>query len=359
MLFLQLMKGKLILEDNTIFEGDSFGAEKGIAGEAVFATGMMGYPEGLTDPSFMGQLLILTYPIVGNYGVPDKADWESDGIKASALIVSTYNETPSHFQSTMSLGDWLKKEGIPGLVIPDTRALAQKLRDNGAMLGKIEFAEPIAFHDPNKDNLVAMTSTKTVFTTEPTSKGKWEGKTVVLIDCGAKQNITNCLTSRGIRVVTIPWDYNPFDSAEVGPFDALLISNGPGDPKVADKTIVTIQEALKRRFPTLGICLGNQLLTLAAGGDTTKLKFGHRSQNQPCIREGSKQCFITTQNHGFYVNKIPDGFKAWFTNANDGTNEGIIHDTDPFMSVQFHPEATPGPEDTQWIFDFFLERAFK
>jgi carbamoyl-phosphate synthase small subunit len=352
------MKAKLTLEDKTVIEAESFGAENSVTGEMVFSTGMMGYPESLTDPSYLGQILIATYPIVGSYGVPDKAYWESGKIQATAFIVSQYIDTPSHFQSKRTLGQWLKDEGIPGLIISDTRFLTEKLRDKGSMLGKIEFgSKKIEFHDPNTDNLVAQVSTKKVLNNKGNPKGKWYGKTIVLIDCGAKKNITNCLVERGLNVITIPWNMNPFQ--EKLKFDCLLISNGPGDPKLADKTIATIEESLKRKFPTLGICLGNQLLALAAGGDTSKLKFGHRSQNQPCVRDGSSDCFITTQNHGFHVNKIPDGFKAWFTNANDNTNEGIIHKTYPFMSVQFHPEATPGPQDTEWIFDFFLERTFK
>lgn len=350
------MIGKLILEDGSSFEGISFGANKSMAGEMVFSTGMTGYPESLTDPSYKGQILILTYPLIGNYGVPDKKYWESDGIKVSGLIVSNCIDTPSHFQSKMTLSAWLKNENIPALEITDTRFLTKRIRVEGTMLGKIVFnakqSRMINFYNPDRENLVAQVSTKKILKqSPPTGGGK---KTVLLIDCGAKQNIQRCLLKRGLNVITVPWDFNPFENKIQ--FDAIIISNGPGDPKKADKTIINIKKALQKRIPTLGVCLGNQILALAAGGDTKKLKFGHRSQNQPCLLEESQRCFITTQNHGFEVSKIPKGFSPWFTNANDGSNEGIIHNKLPFMSVQFHPEANPGPTDTEWIFDYFLKK---
>lgn len=342
------MKGKFILEDGSQFEGESFGSPLSGAGEVVFSTGMVGYPESFTDPSYKGQILILTYPLIGNYGVPDKKYWESDSIKISGLIVSNYIDTPSHFQSKQTLASWLAKSNIPALEINDTRFLTQKIREKGVMLGKIVIDKDILFYDPNKDNLVAQVSTKKII-----EKGSGK-KTVALIDCGAKKNIVRSLIKRNIRVITVPWNYNPFEKNIK--FDGIIISNGPGDPKVPKTTIATIKEALAKKVPTLGICLGHQLLALAAGGDTYKLKFGHRSQNQPCLLVGSKRCYITTQNHGFTVGKIPKGFKPWFTNANDDSNEGLIHQKLPFMSVQFHPEATPGPMDTEWIFDFFIKK---
>ncbi len=342
------MIGKLILEDGSKFEGESFGATISMAGEVVFSTGMTGYPESLTDPSYKGEILILTYPLIGNYGVPDKKFWESEGIKVSGLVISNYIDTPSHFQSKMTLSTWLKKENIPALEIADTRFLTQKIRSRGTMLGKIIFKEDVEFYNPDLENLVAKVSTKKVI---KQGNGK---KTVLLVDCGAKKNIERCLLKRGLTVITVPWDFDPASSDLK--FDAIIISNGPGDPKKATKTILNIKKALNKKIPILGVCLGNQLLALAAGGDTKKLKFGHRSQNQPCLLEGSDRCYITTQNHGFEVFKIPKGFRPWFTNANDGSNEGIIHTKLPFMSVQFHPEANPGPVDTEWIFDYFLKR---
>lgn len=341
------MIGKLILEDGSTFEGISFGKDVSVAGEVVFSTGMVGYPESFTDPSYTGQILILTYPLIGNYGVFEKAFWESSKIHISGVIVSNYIDTPSHFQSNMRVAEWLKKEHVPGLEIADTRELTQKIRTKGVMLGKIIVDKDIPFYDPNVENLVAKVSTKEVI-------GQGTGKkTALLIDCGAKENIKRCLLKRGLRVLTVPWDFDPFENNIK--FDMLVVSNGPGDPKTVTKTIATMQKAMRKKIPTLGVCLGHQLLALAAGGDTYKLRFGHRSQNQPCALVGSNRCYITTQNHGFAVGKIPPGFKPWFTNANDFSNEGLIHEKLPFMSVQFHPEATPGPTDAEWIFDYFLE----
>ncbi len=250
------------------------------------------------------------------------------------------------------MSNWLKKDicRAPALIIKDTRFITQHLRERGTMLGEINLGKKVPSFDPNDINIVANVSTKKI------SKDGTGKKTVVLIDCGAKNNIKRCFIKRGIKIITVPWDFDPFSSKIDFKFDALFISNGPGDPKMADKTIATIKKSLENKMPTLGICLGNQLLALAAGGDTYKLKFGHRSQNQPCILSKTNRCYITTQNHGFAVGDVPTGFKPWFTNANDQSIEGIIHDKLPFMSVQFHPEATPGPKDTEWIFDYFLEK---
>lgn len=342
------MNAKLVLFDGSEFQGESFGFEQPRSGELVFSTGMVGYPESLTDPSYEGQILVSTYPIIGSYGVPDKENWESDKIHISGLIVSQYIDTPSHFQSKMTLSEWLKKEKVPGLVISDTRYLTQKLRDGGAQLAKIVFEKDINFIDPNLKNLVDTVSIK-----KPLIEGKGK-KTIVLIDCGVKRNIIRSLLDRGVRVITVPWNFDIFSLKEK--IDGVLVSNGPGDPKMADVTIETVKKIMLKRIPLLGICLGNQILALAAGGDTYKMKFGHRGQNQPCVMVGTKRCYLTTQNHGFAIGKIPTGFKPWFINANDDTNEGIIHEKLPFMSVQFHPEACPGPTDTNWIFDYFLKK---
>ncbi|HEY0755764.1 MAG TPA: glutamine-hydrolyzing carbamoyl-phosphate synthase small subunit [Ktedonobacteraceae bacterium] len=345
-----LRRGSLILEDGTQFEGTAFGSETAIGGEVVFCTGMVGYPEAITDASYTGQILIMTYPIIGNYGVPVSSLWEDDHIHIAGLVVSNYIDTPSHIQSTMNLGTWLKGEGIPALEIKDTRRLTQHIRTHGTMLGKIVFDEDIPFYDPDLENLVARVSTKTLL-----MEGDGE-TTIVLIDCGAKRNITRSLLARGVRLLTVPWDYDLFAPDVPFSFDGILVSNGPGNPKLATKTIQTLRTALARQIPLMGICLGHQLLALAAGGDTYKLKFGHRSQNQPCLLQDSKRCYITTQNHSFAVGALPQGFKPWFVNANDGSNEGIHHQELPFFSVQFHPESTPGPVDTDWLFDYFLER---
>jgi len=340
----------LILKDGTVFEGTSFGAEKSVAGEVVFATGMVGYPEALTDPSFRGQILVLTYPLVGNYGVPKKEFWESEKIQVSGLVVCNYIDTPSHHAARMTLQEWLKSEGIPALQIKDTRALTQKLRDEGVSLGKIIMGgKNISFEDPNLRNLVAEVSTKKILSFGGGSR------TVVLIDCGTKQNIIRRLAARNLKVVVVPWNTDVLKLEF--PFSAVVISNGPGDPRKARTTINNARKIIAKKIPTLGICLGNQILALALGGTTYKLKFGHRSQNQPVVEQGTNKCYLTTQNHGFAVRKIPQGFKEWFYNANDHTNEGIIHESLPAMSVQFHPEAEPGPTDTDWIFDYFLKQA--
>lgn len=351
-----MTNGKLVFEDGSFFLGKSFGAEKNSSGEIVFSTGMVGYPESFTDPSYLGQILILTYPLVGNYGVFDKKFWESDGLKISGLIVSNYIDTPSHFLSKMTLSAWLKKQGVPALEIPDTRFLTQKIRTKGAMLGKIIIKENKnrGFYNPNTDDLVSKVSTKKI-----TRYGTGEIK-ILLIDCGAKKNIINCIVKRGIQVTVVPSDFDPFLNSffKKNKFKGIIISNGPGDPQKNTKTIQTVKAAMGKKIPTLGICLGHQILALAAGAETYKLKFGHRSQNQPCLLQKSlvpQKCFITTQNHGFAVKNIPQNFNSWFVNANDQTNEGIIHKNLPFMSVQFHPEANPGPTDTEWIFDFFLK----
>lgn len=347
------IQGELLLEDGTRFTGTSFGYENAIAGEVVFSTGMVGYPEALTDASFAGQILALTYPLIGNYGVPEPDQWESDHIQVAGLVVSNYIDTPSHEQSTMSLGTWLQQQHIPALEIKDTRQLTRHIRTHGTLAGKIVFERDIPFRKPDEENLVAGVSTPRIV-----QAGSGD-LTIALIDCGAKRNIARCLLKRGVRVITVPWDYDLFDPKNMFAFDAILISNGPGNPKMAVQTIQTLRTALERKIPMLGICLGHQLLALAAGGDTYKLKFGHRSQNQPCVLQGTKRCYITTQNHGFAVGTLPTDFEPWFINANDGSNEGMRHPHLPIRSVQFHPEATPGPEDTEWIFDDFLHMVRK
>ncbi len=341
---------KLILKDGSVWEGTSFGANVSAAGEVVFATGMAGYPESLTDPSYRGQILVLTYPLIGNYGVPRKDTWESGKIQVEGLVVSNYNKTPSHHASLRTLSEWLKAENVPALEIPDTREIVLRLREKGSALGGIVLKgeNSIKFDDPNARNLAAEVSTK-----KPKIYGKGK-KTVVLLDCGVKKNIVRELAKRSIKTIVVPWNYDPFKAGVK--FHGILISNGPGDPAKALATIETARYALAKKIPMFGICLGNQILALAAGGKTSKMKFGHRGQNQPVSLAGTKKCFLTTQNHGFEVKKIPPGFRPWFTNLNDGTNEGMIHEKLPFMSVQFHPEACPGPTDTEWLFDEFVKK---
>ena len=349
----QKKKARLELEDGSVFHGYSFGAQKSVAGEVVFNTSMMGYPESLTDPSYYGQILVLTYPLIGNYGVPepnvvDQLDrWlESFKIQITGLIVSEYSFQYSHWNAGQSLGEWLIKNDIPALYGIDTRMLTKRLRDEGTMLGKmLFFTDELEFEDPNKRNLVDIVST-----TEPIEYGK-KGKKVVLVDCGLKNNIIRNLVDRELIVRRVPWNYD-FTRED---YDGIMISNGPGDPKMCNETIEIIRKTLEDEKPVFGICMGNQILSLASGADTYKLKFGHRSQNQPCVEVGTKRCYITSQNHGFAVDgrTLQEGWEPWFVNANDGTNEGIRHRTKPFRSVQFHPEAAPGPVDTSILFDDF------
>ena len=344
----------LVLKDGSVFSGTSFGARTSAAGEVVFNTGMVGYPESFTDPSYAGQILVLTYPLVGNYGVPAREveegllkHFESSKIHVKGLVVADYSTEHNHWSAKSSLSEWMKAEGIPGITGIDTRALTKLLRSHGTMLGKIvQSGEKIGFYDPNKENLVANVSPKKV---EIFGTGKMR---ILLVDTGCKNNIIRSFLKRGVKVIRVPWDYDFTNK----PYDGLFIANGPGDPKMCKATIQHLSQALGQEKPVFGICLGNQLLALAAGGDTYKLKFGHRGQNQPCTEAGTKRCYITSQNHGFAVNMktMPKGWKEWFVNANDGTNEGIIHASKPFFSVQFHPEATPGPVDTTWLFDRFL-----
>lgn len=344
---------KLILKDGTEYTGESFGANVNSSGEVVFNTGMAGYPESLTDPSYYGQILVLTYPIIGNYGVPPKEYFESHKIWVKGIIVQNYINKPSHFESLKTLGEWLKEEGVPGISGIDTRALTLKLRHHGVMLGRIESkatkeSEGSKVFDPNLQNVLPEVSRKTV---ETYGEGK---KTIVLIDCGDKKNIIRSFVKRKTKVYVVPWDFNPLK--EDLKFDGVMVSNGPGDPKLARETIENIKELLKENVPTFGICLGSQLLALAAGADTYKLKFGHRGQNQPVFDVINNKALITSQNHGFAVDTktLKPGWVEWFKNLNDETNEGIRHKSKPFMSIQFHPEASPGPVDADYLFDEFL-----
>jgi carbamoyl-phosphate synthase small subunit len=338
-------EAKLVLEDGTALVGRLAGWPKSVAGEVVFNTGMVGYTEALTDPSYRGQILVLTYPLVGNYGVPPH--FESARIQASALVVSELAEQYSHATAQKSLPQWLAEEGIPCLSGVDTRALTKRLRTRGCMLGKIVVDDDVAFHDPNHENLVAAVSggRRTAYL---------EGeKTVLVVDCGAKASIIEELRKRGLTVIRVSWDYD-FLAED---FDGIVVSNGPGDPTACTATINNLKKALELDRPILGICLGHQLLALAAGANTYKLKFGHRGHNQPCIEEGTGRCYITSQNHGYAVDEatLPAGWHPWFRNANDGSNEGLRHSSRPFVSVQFHPEAAPGPVDCGHLFDRFVE----
>jgi len=356
------LKAKLVLEDGTELEGISFGFPKNTNGEVVFNTGMVGYPETMTDPSYRGQILVMTYPLIGNYGIPGYERengmlkyFESEDIHCRALIVADYSYDHSHWNAKRSLSDWMNEKKIPGIHGIDTRMLTRKLRENGTMSGKIIIDEKTAidFEDPNETDLVSEVSVKEPV--EYKARGK-DGKRIVLVDCGAKNNIFQAFLKRNISVLRVPYDYD-FSTEDA---NGILLSNGPGDPKMCKATIENTRKAMEKGTPILGICLGSQILALAAGANTYKLKYGHRGHNQPCNERGTNRCYITSQNHGYAVetDTLPEDWREWFINDNDGTNEGIIHISKPFFAAQFHPEASPGPDDSEFIFDLFL-RALK
>ena len=356
-----MRKVTLQLSDGTEFHGKSFGYEQPVAGEVVFNTAMMGYPESLTDPSYAGQLLTMTFPLVGNYGVPpftfDKQTglpdfMESDRIYASALIVSDYSEQYSHWNAVESLGEWLQREKVPGITGIDTRELTKVLREHGVMMGKILFDdEPnnVPEADYEGVNFVDRVSVK-----EIVRYNEGAGRKVVLVDCGVKANIIRELIQRGVEVVRVPWNYDYTDME----FDGLFLANGPGDPDMCSEAVEIIRKQMSRsRKPICGICIGNQLLSKAAGATIYKLKYGHRGHNQPVRMVGTQKCFITSQNHGYAVDArtLDKDWEELFVNMNDASNEGIRHKENPWFSSQFHPEACSGPVDTEFMFDKFVE----
>ncbi len=356
-----MRKVTLQLSDGTEFHGKSFGYEQPVAGEVVFNTAMMGYPESLTDPSYAGQLLTMTFPLVGNYGVPpftfDKQTglpdfMESDRIYASALIVSDYSEQYSHWNAVESLGEWLQREKVPGITGIDTRELTKVLREHGVMMGKILFDdEPSNVPEADYEgvNFVDRVSVK-----EIVRYNEGAGRKVVLVDCGVKANIIRELIQRGVEVVRVPWNYDYTDME----FDGLFLANGPGDPDMCSEAVEIIRKQMSRsRKPICGICMGNQLLSKAAGATIYKLKYGHRGHNQPVRMVGTEKCFITSQNHGYAVDArtLDKDWEELFVNMNDASNEGIRHKENPWFSSQFHPEACSGPVDTEFMFDKFVE----
>ncbi len=391
---------RLILSDGTVFQGKSFGYEADTVGEVVFNTAMTGYPESLTDPSYAGQILTFTYPLIGNYGVPETGrptpeplpsgmgmmangneslpsrgdlegslpeSMESDRIHPKAVIVADYSEEYSHWNAKESLGAWLKREHIPGITGIDTRRLTQVLREHGVMMGRVVICGVVNRCSATNDttdygsiNWVEQVSCKEVITYKPDGDSSFVTRhssfpRVVLVDCGVKANIIRCLLRRGVEVIRVPWDYD-FNQLD---FDGLFLANGPGDPEQCGKTVEHIRTFLNNKEvrPCMGICLGNQLLARAAGAKTYKLKYGHRSHNQPVRQAGTNRCFITSQNHGYAVDAstLPADWEPLFVNMNDGSNEGIRHKTYPWFSAQFHPEACSGPTDTEWMFDEFVK----
>lgn len=367
-------KAVLVLEDGSTFIGKSFGAPKKVTGEIVFSTSMVGYPESLTDPSYKGQILTFTYPLVGNYGVPpyDKEMgvlkyFESDDIKVTGFVVHELCKNPFHWTSTRTLDQWLKDEDVPGIYGIDTRKLTKKLRVKGVMLGILHacdadeepdlpklLKEVKNVQDPNSTDLAKQVTVK-----QPLLYKSGGNKTAVLIDCGVKYGILRNLLRRGFDVVRVPYDFSAEQILQYKP-DGVMISNGPGDPKNCLQTVEAVRELMDQNMPMMGVCLGTQILALAVGGDTYKLKYGHRSQNQPALDLETGRCYITTQNHGYTVKRdsIKDtGLEEWFMNVNDKTVEGLKHKTKPAFALQWHPEASPGPYDTEFLFDRFKKLA--
>ena len=400
-----MKEARLILDDGTEFCGWSFGYEANAVGEVVFNTAMTGYPESLTDPSYAGQILVMTYPLVGNYGVPETGGeplpkfMESERIHVKGLVVADYSEKYSHWNAKESLSEWLKREKIPAITGIDTRRLTKRLRESGVMKGRVVISENSEYSENSEcsdygsinwvekvscKDIITYKSDKTISTAAANSSFFLDALAprrafnarntlhsssprVVLVDCGVKANIIRCLVNRGVEVIRVPWDYD-FNQLDI---DGLFLANGPGDPEQCSKTVEHIRTFLRNEElrmkneefaaatprPLMGICLGNQLLARAAGAKTYKLKYGHRSHNQPVQLVGTTKCFITSQNHGYAVDAstLPADWEPLFVNMNDGSNEGIRHKTMPWFSAQFHPEACSGPTDSEWMFDEFVK----
>jgi len=356
----------LKLKTGQIFTGTSFGAPISTSGEAVFTTSMVGYPESMTDPSYRGQILTFTHPLVGNYGVPGLfkdqfgllAYFESDRIQVEGIVVSDYATKYSHWTAVESLGEWCARHGVPAITGVDTRAIVHILRDQGSTLARLDVGDEALnedltnaeYSDPNTRNLVAEVSTVVPLSYNPFGDIK-----IAVIDCGAKQNILRSLVMRGAAVTVLPWNFDFTNIADQ--FDGLFISNGPGNPRQAMETVKNLRKTLDvYQKPIFGICMGNLLLGMAAGLDVYKLRFGNRGHNVPAINMVNGKCYITSQNHGYALQDavMPQGWEKYFVNANDGSNEGIRHEIRPVRSVQFHPEAKGGPQDTEYLFEEFL-----
>jgi carbamoyl-phosphate synthase small subunit len=364
-------QAKLVLEDGSEYAGWSFGKARSQAGEVVFTPGMTGYPQSLTDPSFRGQILVSTYPLTGNYGVPVEAKtgepaldaqgiplhFESGRVQVSGFVTAEVCFEPSHYDSGLTLPAFLDRNNVPGIYGIDTRALTERLRERGVMMGKIlvDGSRDVTFDSGLLPNPVSSVSPETVTLLHPSGSDTvaTENLRIALVDCGAKANIFRCLLARGVEIIRVPWNHD-LSGIE---YDGLFLSNGPGDPKDCGKTIATLRRAFDTGKPIFGICLGNQIMALAAGGDTYKLPYGHRGQNQPCIEKDTKRCYITSQNHGYAVRAetLPSEWEPWFLNGNDNTVEGIRSTLRPFSAVQFHPEGCPGPRDTEFLIDRFLD----
>ena len=349
-------EGKLYLANGTEFNGYiPDWLDGSFDGEVVFNTGMTGYPEALTDPSYSGQILTFTYPLLGNYGVADQSTWESPKIQVAGVVLHELFLNPEHHASQSTLLEWLKRENIPVIIGVDTRALTKVIRDHGVLLGAISSKDkaPKKFIDPNKDHLVKKASTKKI---ETYGKGKLN---IIAVDCGIKMNIINNFLNFPVTLKRVPFDYDYTNDD----YDGLFISNGPGDPTVCTETIATLAKALKKNpeKPIFGICLGSQILGLAIGAKTYKLPFGHRGQNQPVIDTQTQKAYLTSQNHGYAVNEktLPKDWLVSFRHLNDDTVAGITHKSGLYEAVQYHPEACPGPEDANYLFKKFIDLVAK
>lgn len=363
----------LMLQDGRYFQGIGFGATKKIGGEIVFNTITgAGYNETLTDPSYQGQIVVMTHPLVGNYGVPAwEKDiygihryFESDSIKVSGFVVSECCKNPSHYESVKTLNEFLLEEDIPGIEWVDTRAITKILREEGVQVGLLAVFNPgekpdieklrenvKIVRDPNLRHLVSEVSTKEVKKFTPkNSRGK-----VVVIDLGVKNNILRNLVSRGLEIILVPYNYTYEKVMKLNP-DGVFITNGPGDPAMYKSPIELSRNLIENNIATMGICLGNQIIGLAAGGSSYKLKYGHRGGNKTVIDPLTKKCYITSQNHGFCVRDFEkSGFKEFLKNIDDSSNEGLIHKEKSIFAVQFHPEGSPGPLDSLYLFDKFID----
>jgi len=358
----------LQLKSGEVFQGTSFGAEIPVSGEAVFTTSVVGYPESMTDPSYRGQILVFTQPLIGNYGVPGLFKdqygllkfFESDRIQCEGIVVNDYAIRYSHWTAVESLGEWCSRHGVPAITGVDTRAIVHLLRDQGSTLAKLVIGDDAAnkdfskieYNDPNERNLVSEVSTPV-----PVSYNPYGDIKIGVIDCGVKTNILRSLVSRGASVTVLPWnfDFNKISDQ----FDGIFISNGPGNPTKALDTVHNLRKALTSyKKPIFGICMGNLLLGMAAGFDVRKLTFGNRAHNVPALNMFNGKCHITSQNHGYALkdDQLPADWLKYYVNVNDGSNEGIIHKSRPIRSVQFHPEAKGGPEDTNFLFDEYIDQ---
>ena len=331
-----------------------------IEGEVVFTTGMAGYPEVLTDPSYFGQVVVFTFPLIGNYGVPDPQEWEkyfeSRRSWVRGVVVNETTEQFSHCQACSSLSRWLESQNIPLLTGVDTRQLTRLLRETGTTWGRLAPTsdQNSLGQDPLMGRYVPEVSPKEITVLEPPN---FRGKTLAFLDCGAKESIFRHFLARGVRVLRLPFDQDPWEQKKS--FDGLFISNGPGDPSTLKETIEITKKALEKKdLPIFGICLGNQILALAAGAKTQKMRYGHRGVNQPAMESGTKRCLMTAQNHGYEVvgSSLPQDFEVWWSNLNDDSVEGLRRTNGMVSSVQFHPEAAAGPQDAEYLFDQFVER---